>query len=265
MARQSLKNIQRLIKEATNDVPVEVSFVSDLNAAIEKLNARDARKPSKSFKPSSMQCVRNMYFQLVGEEIDSDDRASADLVGIMESGTDRHLRIQAALTQMREMNIDCDYIDVETFIEQRGLKNLRVVSKNGFETKLFNEDLNMSFMCDGIIRYKGQYYVFEFKTETINKWFSRRGVDESHVPQGTCYSIAFKLDQVMFLYESRDTTSKKAYVLVVTDEMKYKVLSDIELVEGAASQGVPPRIPADIQKKTCAYCNYKSACSKAGT
>ena len=62
MARQSLKNIFRLIEAATNEMPIEQQFVADLKASIEKQDALEVRKPSKSYKLFLMVCIRNMYF-----------------------------------------------------------------------------------------------------------------------------------------------------------------------------------------------------------
>ena len=44
MARQSLKNIHRLIETATKQLPPEQSFVADLKMAIEKIDATSARE-----------------------------------------------------------------------------------------------------------------------------------------------------------------------------------------------------------------------------
>ncbi len=264
MAR-SLKNVMRLIDAATATLPPEKSFVADLTAAIEKADAAGGRTPSKSYKPSSMQCIRNMYFQMTGTERD-EERGSACLVGICESGSDRHDRIQSAVSMMKKFNMDCEYIDVEKFIKMRGLDYLNVISKVGHETKLFHTGLKMSFMCDGIIKYKGQYYILEIKTESIYKWQSRTGVAEEHIPQGTAYSVSFGIDQVMFLYENRDNCDKKAFILEVTEEMKYDhVISKIEECDGYVSRLIPPPKPKDVSKKTCNYCSYKGACRKAGS
>ena len=264
MARQSLKNIHRLIQAATNEMPISQQFVADLKASIEKQHTLEGRKPSKSYKPSSMTCIRNMYFQVVGAEAD-EERANACLVGIVQTGSDRHDKLQEAITRMKEFGMECEYIDVAEFVRIRGLDYLEVVSKQGFETKLYHKDLNMSFLCDGIIKYKGQYYILEIKTETIYKWQSRDGVAEEHIPQGTAYATCLGINQVMFLYENRDNCDKKAYVLEITDDMKYDlIVSKIEECDRYVKRLIPPPKPEDITRKTCQYCNYKAECRKAG-
>ena len=145
MARQSLKNIHRLIEAATTQMPVNEQFVADLKASIEKQDSLEARKPSKSYKPSSMACIRNMYFQVTGTEVD-DERSNACLVGICQSGSARHEHIQSAITKMKDFGMDCEYIDVAKFVKMRGLDYLEIVKKQGFETKLSPKDLNMRFV-----------------------------------------------------------------------------------------------------------------------
>lgn len=258
MARSSLKNVMRLIDVANNELPVEQQFLNDLKASIEK--SIEIRKPSQTYKPSSMNCTRQMTYQILG--VDPENNGTTyQLEGICESGTDRHIRIQQAIENMGEvLGIDCEYIDVETFIKQRDLTDLEVVSKSGMETKLYHKKLNMSFMCDGIIKYKSKYFIFEFKTETSNKFYRRTDVDESHYNQATSYSIAFGIDKVLFVYENRDTLDKKAYIRNVTDDMKQELIEKIEYCDSYAKKLKTPPKPQNLLKKTCAYCNYKRRC-----
>ncbi len=264
MSRQSLKNISRLIKIATEEVPLNEQFINDLKLSIEKQQQTENRKPSKSYKPSSMHCVRNMYFQIVGAETD-EERINACLIGILQTGSDRHEKLQEAISFMKSFGLDCEYIDVAEFINLRNLDYLEIVGRQGFETKLYHKDLNISFLCDGIIKYKGQYFILEIKTETIHKWFSRVGIAEEHIPQGTAYSVCLGIDQVMFLYENRDNCDKKAYILQITNDMKYDyVISKIEQTEEYVKKLIPPPKPENITKKDCQYCPYKTECKKAG-
>ena len=263
MAKHVLKNIHRLIGEAVKETPPEESFAADLTSAIEKLHANQQRTPSQSYKPSSMSCVRNMYFQVVGAPQDA-DRETAELIGILQTGTSRHDTLQGIIASMRTLGMDCDYLDVADYIKEKQLNHLEIVSKRGYETKLYHKDLNISFMCDGIIKYRGQYFILEIKTESIHKFVSRSGVDPSHYPQASTYALCLEINEVMFVYECRDNTAKKVYRLFVTDLAKYEVLAKIELADSHVTKMTPPPIPADLPKKVCSYCRYKSECRKAG-
>lgn len=263
MGKQALKSIHALIKMAVKETPIEQQFLQDLKASIEKMDACNSRPPSKSYKPSSMACIRNMYFQVTGAERD-EERSNYCLVGICESGTDRHERIQRAVSQMQAIGIDCEYVDVAQFVQERELNYLQVRGKSGFETKLYYPELNISFLCDGIIKYKGKYYILEIKTESIYKWQSREFVADDHLNQATTYSICLGLDDVLFLYENRDNCDKKAYILHVTEDMKAELLKKVEECDTHVSNLIPPPKPADVPKKACAYCSYKTVCKKAG-
>lgn len=260
MARsQVLLNVLNLVDAAKEELPIEQQFLCDLKASIEKQDEQNKRKPSQSYKPSSLHCIRNMYFQVTGAEQNA-DRATSELIGICESGTDRHERIQNAVMQMKETGIDCEYVNVAQFVTDRNLEDIDIVSQQGNETKLFNKAINMSFLCDGIIRYKGKYYILEIKTENSNKFWDRRDVNPDHILQGTAYSVNLGLDDVLFLYECRDNCSKKAFMLHITDSMKHDLVGKITECDGYISRLVCPPKPDDVSKKACMYCNYANLC-----
>lgn len=188
-------------------------------------------------------------------------KASYQLEGICESGTDRHIRIQQAIENMKNvLNIDVEYIDVAEFVKQRNLTDLEIREKSGMETKLYHKKLNMSFMTDGIIRYKGKYFIFEFKTETSDKFYQRKGVDKKHYNQATAYSIAFKLDKVLFIYENRNTLDKKAYIKEVTEEERQELIDRINYCNDCIYDDKIPPIPEEMDKRNCRYCAYQIYC-----
>lgn len=260
MARTSAKNIFKLIDIANNELPIEQQFLNDLKASIEK--SQECRKPSQTYKPSGMNCVRAMTYQVLGVEPDN-NKSSYQLIGICESGTDRHIRIQKAIENMKTiLGVDCEYIDVAKFVQQRNIQDLEIVGQSGMECKLYHKKLNMSFMCDGIIKYKSKYFIFEFKTENANKWYKRTDVDESHYNQATAYSLAFGIDKVLFVYENRDTLDKKAYIRNVTNEMKEELIGKIEYCDEYVKKLKAPPKPQDVTKKACSYCAYKEKCER---
>lgn len=266
MARsQALKNVLNLVDAATEELPVEKQFLLDLKASIELQDTKNARKPSLSYKPSSLHCIRNMYFQVTGADAEA-DRATSELVGICESGTDRHERIQNAVIAMKENGIDCEYVNVGEYVKNKQangeLLDLEVVSQNGNETKLFNHALKMSFLCDGVIKYHGNYYILEIKTETSNKFWDRSDVNPDHILQGTAYCVNLGLDKVVFLYECRDNCAKKTFMLNVSQKMKQDLVGKITECDGYVERLIPPPKPEDLSKKACAYCSYANLCKR---
>ena len=116
MARsQALKNVLNLIDAAVEELPIEKQFLNDLKASIELQDEKNSRKPSKSYKPSSLHCIRNMYFQITGAEVEG-DRANSELVGICESGSDRHERIQRAVIHMKDNGMDNSMAKVKSLM-----------------------------------------------------------------------------------------------------------------------------------------------------
>ena len=263
MARNSMKNVCRLIAQAEKQLPAESSFLSDLERSIELDAEKDSRKPSQTYKPSGMNCIRQSYYQIKGIEPDVGN-ASYIGVGICNSGTDIHERIQTAVSRMKENGFDCEYVDVAQFVKQRKLEDLEIKAQQGMETKLYNKKYNISFLCDGIIKYKSHYYIMELKTETANKWFTRAGVDKSHYNQATAYSLSLGLDEVVFVYISRDTLDMKSYLFPVTDEMRQDLANYIKICDNYLAESEVPPKPYEIARKTCDYCSYKTQCRKDG-
>lgn len=260
MSRQGLKNLCRLIDSAKEESPIEQQFLGDLKRSIELTAQKESREPSKTYKPSSMTCIRNMYYQVTGQKQD-EGFTPYMLVGICNSGSDIHERIQTAISKMQENGFDCEWINVADFVRQRGLDDvIEVVSQQGMETKLYHKTYNMSFLCDGIIRYKNKYLITEFKTESAYKWQSRKDVDPKHYAQGTAYSVAFGIDEVIFVYINRDILDMKSFLFVPTQDMKKDLIGRIITCDTYVNDGkVPPR-PDNIPKATCEYCSYKQTC-----
>lgn len=262
MARNSLKNVVRLIK--ANDVPVEQSFLTDLERSIELQNEKESRQPSQTYKPSSMQCIRNMYYQVTGAEQDTGE-TKYTLIGICNSGTDIHARIQQAVIDMQSNGMECEYVNVADFVRNRGLKESLEIRKEpdfehgDYETKLYHKDLNISFLCDGIIKYKGTYYLLELKTESSGKFMMRKGVDKKHYDQGTAYSLIFRIDKVIFVYINRDVLDMKAYMFEPTLEMKNAIIDRINECNAYVEHGQTPPKP-DMDNRVCTYCAYRARC-----
>ena len=263
MSRNSLKNVSRLIEVAKATLPPEQDFLNDLERSIEMTVDKNQSLPSKTYKPSGMNCIRQSYYQLLGLSPD-ESSASYALIGICNSGTDIHERIQKAVATMWSNNMDCEYIDVKKYVTSRELDNLEIVSQNGMETKLYHKKLNISFMCDGIIKYKGHYYILELKTESSFKFANRKDVDISHHNQAIAYALAFGIDQVLFVYINRDVLDMKAFMFNVTGDMKQNLVGYIEECDGYVSRQITPPKPENVSKKACSYCIYKTQCRKDG-
>lgn len=258
--RQSLKNVCRLIDTVDKPVSPEQDFLSDLKRSIEMDADKWTRPPSKTYKPSGMNCMRANYYQIIGIEPDV-GQSNYSVVGICNSGSDIHVRIQTAVMAMKNNGMDCEWVSIEDYIKIHHLDELKIVSHTDTETKLYHTGLNMSFMCDGIIKYKNHYYILELKTENSYKFMNRNEVDPSHYNQAIAYSLAFGIDQVLFVYISRDVLDMKAFLFNVDNTMRKGLFDYIKTCNGYIErQVVPPK--QTTSKKACSYCGYKTQCRK---
>lgn len=250
----ALKDLARLIDEAVRQKTPEQEFLHWLNEAYARLNPNT--QPSRTYKPSSLGgCMRRVVYEVTGEPIDPGYSDPS----IAESGTDRHARIQYVVSQMKDLGYDVEWVDVEEYLKIRPQTGTRVVEKRGYETKLYNEVLNLSFMCDGIIRFKGRYYLLEIKTEANFKWQGRVAPEEKHRYQAAAYSVCLGIDQVIFIYEGRDFCTRKAFLYEVTEQDKQeKVLGYIEACNDYIAKGLLP--PKTGFKSECSYCMFTAAC-----
>lgn len=246
----------RLFKEPNQDVADE--FLKGLNKSI-CIDAKPTKDTKSTFyKPSSLNCLRMMYYYRSGKKMDGADR-TASSIGILQSGEDRHLRIQRAITHMSNNGFDCEWVDVETYIKENNLTNLEVVSKKEFETTVHNKELDMLFLCDGIVKINGSYFLIEIKTESSSAFYNRFAVAEEHKHQASCYSLSFNINKVIFIYENRDLCLKKVFLFTVPQSLKNEVVGMIERCNDYVSK---KELPIRITCKLCSYCDYKEKCSK---
>ena len=220
-------------------------------------------KPSKKYKPSSLHCIRCMYFQIIGSDLDVKSNKSGDFYGICESGEDRHIRIQKAISNMSKYGVDCEYVNVEDYVKQNNL-NLEIVSKKEFETKLYDKRRNLVFLCDGILKYRGKYYILEIKTETSFKWMNRDTYDSYHNYQSYAYSLELGIEDILFLYENRDICTKKSFISHITEENRKEIEDRLLKCDEYVSQKIVPPMESTITSKTCQYCDYKTVCRASG-
>ena len=78
------------------------------------------------------------------------------------------------------------------------------------------------------------------------------------------YSIAFKIDGVIFIYVNRDVLDMKSYLFTPTDEMKEELVGKITNCDDFIEQGFAPPKPTDLPRSVCEYCNYKTVCRGDG-
>lgn len=250
------------------DDKVSEQFLMDIQEAISLYNSSTSRTPSKTYKPSCLGCSRMMYYMRKGYKQDS-TLTDYQGVGMADTGTRRHVAIQEVLEKMRDMCLPWEYVDVGKYIEQKHREgkiiDTEVTDYRGHECHLKNSKLFVSCMCDGILRNvdTGHYYLFEFKNQISFKAVKRDEIDESHYNQIIAYATLLDLDDVIMLYENRDTCELKCPpVYHVTAEDKESFVTRLEQVETLVQESIIPA--AERGSGACKFCDYKAQCREDG-
>ncbi len=264
MSRKSLVN---LISNTNKDYASD--FLSSLEYTITKRDALDTHPSSCSMSPSSMKCTRAMAMKLAGIKKD-EGKASPSLVLICRNGSDTHQALQEYMVGMKELGVDCEYLDVAKYVEDHKL-DLRIgkrcdFEKKEYETHLYDDKKHISFLCDGIIKYKGHVMIVEIKTMPNNRLFAIKkdpSQIEKYKRQATAYSLLLGIPEVMFLLQGRDLCTLHTVVYKPSDEEKKALLEDINMCNDYVKKNMIPAKPATINKSECAYCSYRKSCSKS--
>ena len=253
----SFASLAKLINEASKVKAEPEEFLSMYHEAVKRLDV--PRKPSACYHPSSIGgCSRNLYFQLVSEELDSMLAADPQLQEIGASGSAAHERIQQNIVAMQKLGYPVEWMDVSKYLEEHPALGTVVRRIDGLETLLFNEIYNLSFKCDGIIRLNGLPRILEIKTEVEMKWVARNAPVEEHIAQGIAYSLGLGIEEILYVYENRNTCAKKAYLHKVSSSQKHQMSDKIARIDSFVADGKVP--PKEESVSNCKYCNYKRAC-----
>lgn len=262
--------IGKLVNAAVRKQPLHKAFLTDLMKSIELADMNGGRKSSQYYKPSSLVCMRQMFFTRIGEQAD-ESRSEYNLIGMADTGTRRHVAIQDAVMLMESQGYDWRYLDVSEYLAKKWAEgkclDIVVKGKRGAETHLFHKVLLISFMCDGIIERisTGECFLFEFKNQISFKYATKADghIDAEHVDQVSCYGMCLDLDYALVLYENRDScTLECPEVFEITPELKQGIVDKILECESYVERLVPP--PKYENTKPCRWCKYQTACRKVG-
>lgn len=261
MGSNPYNDLFKMIKAAEQAQTIEEQFISDLNRVIQF--GKDQYTPSNTIKPSALGgCFREQWFMLNSAEQDAAKLENADNLTILESGNDRHNRLQNHLQNASRYGVPIEWVAPEDEVAKAQLMGINTVVKrrDGNEVLCHNSDYNLNFKCDGIIIYRGIKMILEIKTEDHFKWITRYGPEPKHEFQAAAYSIGFGINYVMFLYENRNYTTRKAYKVEVSTEFKEIVRNRIVHITAYKNANkIPPR-----EKTKCTYCKYKAVCKQNG-
>lgn len=239
------------------DEVLAMKFLADLTSYIEQ--TQEIYKPSGSISPSGLSCNRRVWFDRNIETIS--EGKPHTVIGITETGSFRHDKIQETLVEMTKAGSEWQYLDVEEYLNTVGNpQNLIILEKKGHETKLRNDKLDMNFLCDGILKYKGMYYILEIKTESTFKFRYRNDIAFEHKNQARAYAYNLGIDKVIFLYENRDFNDKKTFILSPTKE---ELDVWLEMIMGILNSKEPPELMPEFLEELAYAVETKKVPQKA--
>ena len=255
---------------AEESLPVNKIFEAALKTAIEDKDLEGARKPSRCYTPSGLNCIRNMYYKRMQTPMDKEPKSYGD-VGGADTGTRRHEAIQEVLMWMTTKHNRFLYVDVETYVKKRQQQGrclqLVIQGKFGAEVQLWDRQRDVKFRCDGIIydTLEKQFYLFEFKNQISFKAVGKHAVDKAHYCQVVTYCAELDLDAALVTYENRDTLELYVpEIYKVTAYDKQCLMNKIDSCENYVKHLTVPAVPQDLAPGDCRYCNYRKTCKADG-
>jgi hypothetical protein len=176
--------------------------------------------------------------------------------------------MQNVIFNMGKLSPDIEFINVGDYIRKNNIpltiKKEANFKKGIFETHLYSKELNLSFLCDGLLKFKGKYYILEIKTEGSGKFMGHKDVHDEHKIQACCYSTMLQVDSVIFLYENRDFLGKKCYLYTPTKLDKQELLEKLNKGIACVNNKKIPASPENKGRDLCKYCKYVSKCKADG-
>jgi CRISPR/Cas system-associated exonuclease Cas4 (RecB family) len=226
---------------------------------------------SKNLTPSHLHCPARMGFKLRGAPMMAEDRGF-EARGYAEAGNSRHRAIQEFLIDLENI----EWIDPEVYVKEKNLpfevyksKKVLAVSEKynipyteacsllgEYEVNLVHKTQPLSFKLDGLIKYKGEYYIVEIKT--VGKKDLQDSPLDKHQWQGKTYSFLLKIPRVLWIYECRENFKIKTTVQVFEPEEQQQARNRLNHI--ILDKDDPHKLERDLSK--CGFCRYKAICAE---
>lgn len=229
-----------------------------------KIKEKASQPSHRTFAASAFRCDRRSWFRLRGVEPDAPKVADYTLSFTAEIGTACHRIIQSNLKDA----LGSDWISVDDWITSIDFPYDYTVetSKDGLEHLIeIKSPYPIRFACDGIIKWKGHYYLLEIKTSEFSSWDKQCDAKEEHIDQVKCYSALLKLDGVLFLYQDRQYGQLKCYEEKMTYVDHIQVIRRFEYVIDMVNKNLAPDpLPKGDKWCTPSMCPYFKKCAEYG-
>ena len=250
-----------------------INEVKDFQEIFSKKSlVRDGEISSKNITPSKLACEVYEAFRLQGIPM-SGEEESFESTGYKESGNSRHQTIQKFLIDHPEV----EWVDPETYVKenklpfrvkpsyrvQKFLEKYPSISEaeakeilGEYEVNLVHLSQPLSFKLDGLIKYKGEYFILEIKT--VSKKDLAEAPLVKHQWQGKAYSFLLKIPKIAWVYESREDFRIKAVFQLIRPEEQAEVRNRLNNI--IININKPELLERNTSK--CKYCRYQYHCTE---
>lgn len=226
----------------------------------ESILAEEEDTPSKTFAPSQIRCKRISWFRLRGVAPEKEKVVDRTMSFTAQVGTACHQTIQEILSK----KLGKDWIDVSEYIKWMGLPYKYTCYNRGYETKVeIFEPVPIKFAPDGIIFWKGKYWLLEIKTSDYQSFEKLTDIKPQHLDQVRCYCTLLRLNNALVLYQDRVNGTFKCYEVKITKDDMNQVWSMFSEVQDAVAKNIPPaKLPKGDTWCTPSRCRYFYKCKE---
>lgn len=229
-------------------------------ALVESILEGESSTPSRTFAPSQIRCRRISWFRLRGAVPEKELAVDRTLNFTAKVGTACHQTIQEILSK----KLGADWIDPEEYLKKADLPYKYECNKNGMETQIeIFEPVPIKFAPDGIIFWKGKYWLLEIKTSEYSSFENLNAPKPHHIDQIKCYGTLLNIRNVLFLYQDRVYGSFKCYEVTLTDDDMKQMWDMFKEVQDCVKQNIaPPKLPKGDIWCTPSRCRYYNKCKE---
>jgi len=119
--------------------------------------------------------------------------------------------------------------------------------------------------ADAIITVDNELYVVDFKSINSMILNKMEKPKDEHVLQVQLYLHFFKIKKGILLYEGKDNSQMKEFLVDYNKNISTKILKDFKRLRINVDKNLLPKGLLDYPKNwQCRYCQYKELCSIAG-
>lgn len=215
--------------------------------------------PSRTFAPSQIRCKRVSWFRLRGVQPEQETTVDRSLNFTARIGTACHRIIQETLSR----KLGADWIDVEEYLKSKNFPYEYKCTKDEFETQIeIFKPVPIRFASDGIIFWKGKYWLLEIKTSEYSSFEKLTEPKPQHVDQIKCYATLLGIHNVLVVYQDRMYGTLKCYELTISDDDMKQIWDMFTEVLDCVAKNIAPPKPENLKYCTPSYCRYCNKCKE---